>query len=147
MCETLDIPLGGTKLSRELRARLQTVDMAHVELGEVESIEVTTNYVSVFNTVLPEIMAQYQRADNQIGPVIKWVESGTPPSKSDLYQIRSKLTRKMLYQFDRLILKEGVLHPLYTDQDMEFHQLVLPQRYHSKILKAVHDDMGHQALD
>ena len=53
----------------------------------------------------------------------------------------------MLYQFDRLILKEGVLHRLYIDQDMEFHQLVLPQRYHSKILKAVHDDMGHQALD
>ena len=147
VCETLDIPLGGTKVNRELRARLQTVDTAHVELGEAEPIEVTTNYVSIFNTVLPETMAQYQRVDNQIGPVIKWVESGAPPSKSDLYQIRSKLTRKMLYQFDRLILKEGVLHRLYIDQDMEFHQLVLPQRYHSKILKAVHDDMGHQALD
>ena len=147
VCKMLDIPLGGTKLSRKLRARLQTVDTAHVELGEAEPIEVTTNYVSVFNTALPETMAQYQRADNQIGPVIKWVESGTPPLKSDLYQIRSKLTRKMLYQFDRLILKEGVLHRLYIDQDMEFHQLVLPQRYHSKILKAVHDDMGHQALD
>ena len=147
VCKMLDIPLDGTKLSRELRARLQTVDTAHVELGEAEPIEVTTNYVSVFNTVLPETMAQYQRADNQIGPVIKWVESGTPPSKSDLYQIRSKLTRKMLYQFDRFILKEDVLHRLYIDQDMEFHQLVLPQRYHSKILKAVHDDMGHQALD
>ena len=100
MCKTLDIPFGGTKLSRELRARLQTVDTAHVELDEAEPIEVTTNYVSVFNTVLPKTMAQYQRADNQIGPVIEWVESGTPPSKSDLYQIRSKLTRKMLYQFD-----------------------------------------------
>ena len=46
VCETLDIPLGGTKLNRELRARLQTVDTAHVELGEAEPIEVTTNYVS-----------------------------------------------------------------------------------------------------
>ena len=106
----LDIPLGGTKLSRELRTRLQTVDTAHVELGEAEPFEVTTNYVSVFNTVLPGTMAQYQMADNQIGPVIKWVEAGTPLSKSDLYQIRSKLTRKMLYQFDRFIFKEGVLH-------------------------------------
>ena len=89
--------MGGTKVNRELRARLQIVDTAHVELGEAEPIEVTTNYVSIFNTVLPETMAEYQRADNQIGPVIKWVESGAPPSKSDLYQIRSKLTRKMLY--------------------------------------------------
>ena len=92
-------------------------------------------------------MAQYQRTDNQIGPVLKWVESGTPPSKSDLYQIRSKLRRKMLFQFDRFILKEGVLHRLYIDQDMEIHQLVLPQRYHSKVLKAVYDDMSHQASD
>ena len=57
VCKMLDIPLGGTKLSRKLRARLQTVDTAHVELGEAEPIEVTTNYVSVFNTVLPETMA------------------------------------------------------------------------------------------
>ena len=80
VCDMLDIPFGGTKLSRELRARLQRVDTAHVELGEAEPIKVTTNYVSVFNTVRPETMAQYQRADNQIGPVIMWVESGTPPS-------------------------------------------------------------------
>ena len=33
-----------------------------------------------------------KETDNQIGPVLKWVESGTPPSKSDLYQIQSKLT-------------------------------------------------------
>ena len=60
-------------------------------------------------------MAQYQRADNQIGPVLKWIESGTPPSKSDLYQIRSKLIWKILFQFGRFILKEGVLHRLYID--------------------------------
>ena len=76
-------------------------------------------------------MAQYQRTDNQIGPVLKWVESGTPPSKSDLYQIRSKLTWKMLFQFDRFILKEGVLHRLYIDQDMEFFTNLF---YHSGII-------------
>ena len=147
VCKSLDIGIGGTKLDHTLKTCIQAVDAAHVELGESEPIEVTTNYVSVFNTVLPETMAQYQRADNQIGPVLKWVESGTPPSKSDLYQIWSKLTWKMLFQFDRFILKEGVLHRLYIDQDIEFHQLVLPQRYHSKVLKAVHDDISHQALD
>ena len=147
VCETLDLGIGGTKLDHALKARLQAVDAAHVELGESEPIEVTTNYVSIFNTVSPETMAQHQSTDNQIAPVLKWVESGNQPTKSDLYQIRSKLTRRMLHQFDRLVIKEGVLHRLYIDQDMEFHQLVLPQRYHSRILKAVHDDMGHQALD
>ena len=147
VCETLDLGIGGTKLDYALKARLQVVDTAHVELGESEPMEVTTNYVSIFNTVSPETMAQHQSTDNQIAPVLKWVESGNPPTKSNLYQIHSKLTQRMLHQFDRLVIKEGVLHRLYIDQDMEFHQLVLPQRYHSRILKAVHDDMGHQALD
>ena len=81
VCESLDIGTGGTKLDHTLKTHIQAVDVAHVELGESEPIEVTTNYVSVFNTVLPETMAHNQRADNQIGPVLKWVKSGTPPSK------------------------------------------------------------------
>ena len=76
-----------------------------------------TNYVSIFNTVSPETMAQHQSTDNQIAPVLKWVESGNPPTKSDLYQICSKLTRRMLHQFDWLVIKEGVLHRLYIEQD------------------------------
>ena len=122
--------------------------MRITEIGLLtEPIEVTTNYVSIFNTVPSETMAQHQSTDNQIAPVLKWVESGNPLTKSDFYQICSKLTCRMLHQFDQLVIKEGVLHRLYIDQDMEFHQLVLLQRYHSRILKAVHDDMGHQALD
>ena len=30
---------------------------------------------------------------------------------------------------------------------MEYHQLVLPQRYHRKVLMALHDHMGHQGID
>ena len=30
---------------------------------------------------------------------------------------------------------------------MEYHQLVLPQRYHHKVLTALHDHMGHQGID
>ena len=127
VCETLNLEIGGTKLDHTLRSRVQTVDTAQVQLGESEPIEVTTNHVSIFSTVPPETMAQHQSTDNQIAPVLKCVESGAPPTKSDLYQIRSKLTRRMLHQFDRLVLKGGVLHRLYIDQDVEFHQLVLPQ--------------------
>ena len=37
-----------------------------------------------------------------------------------------------MYQFHWLILKDGVLHCLYIHNDVEYHQLVLPQRYHKK---------------
>ena len=55
--------------------------------------------------------------------------------------------RKLFHQFERLTLKKEVLHRLYVSEDMEYHQLVLPQRFHSKILQSVHDDMGHQGLE
>ena len=45
-------------------------------------------------------------------------------------QIQSKLSHKLTLQWDRLILKQGVLHPLYIFNEIEYHQLVLPQQYH-----------------
>ena len=47
VCESLDTGIGGTKLDRTLKTCIQAVDAAHVELGESEPIEVTTNYVSI----------------------------------------------------------------------------------------------------
>ena len=52
-----------------------------------------------------------------------------------------------MYQFHRLILKDGVLHHLYIHNDVEYYQLVLPQRYHKKILQSLHNDLGHQGID
>ena len=57
------------------------------------------------------------------------------------------MPRKLFYQFDRLILKKGVLHRLYIQEDIEYHQLVLPQKLQGKVLEALHDNMGHQALE
>ena len=43
-----------------------------------------------------------------------------------LLKIRCKAARKSLLQFDRLVLKQGVLHLIYISNDVETHQLVLP---------------------
>ena len=47
---------------------------------------------------------------------------GAKPPKKFTYQIRSKLARKLALQWDRLILKQGVLHCLYIFNEMEYHQ-------------------------
>ena len=52
-----------------------------------------------------------------------------------------------MYQFSWLILKDRVLHQLYIHNDMEYHQLVLPQRYHKRVLQSLHNDLGHQGID
>ena len=63
-------------------------------------------------------MAELQGSDNQIGPILQWVKDSKFPSKSILYCVKSKATRKLFYQLDRLVLKQGVLHHLYINEDI-----------------------------
>ena len=111
------------------------------------SIEAAKGMVSLFNSVPPKEMAEYQRQDNQILPIIENMEKDQKPPKKFTFQIRSKLAHKLTLQWDRLILKQGVLHRLYIFKEIEYHQLVLPQRYHCKVLTALHDNMSHQGIN
>ena len=138
--------VGGTKIDKKLKDRIQVTDVAKDKLNG-KTIEVATGMVSLFDSITPKEMAEFQRQDNQIAPIFTHVEQDQKPSKKVTYQIRSKLARKLALQWDRLILKQGVLHRLYIFNEMEYHQLVLPQRYHRKVLTALHDHMGHQGID
>ena len=121
--------------------------IAHEELGETEPIEVRSSLINIFSQVTLKEMAEFQQTGNQISAVYLWVREGKALPKSVLYKTRSKTLRELFHQFERLTLKKEVLHRLYVSEDMEYHQLVLPQRFHSKILRSVHDDMGHQGLE
>ena len=138
--------VGGTKIDKKLKDRIQVTDVAKEELNG-KTIEVATGMVSLFDSITPKEMAEFQRQDNQIAPIFTYVEQDQKPSKKATYHIRSKLARKLALQWDRLILKQGVLHRLYIFNEMEYHQLVLPQRFHRKVLTALHDHMGHQGID
>ena len=138
--------VGGTKIDNKLKDRIQVTDVAKEKLNG-KTIEVATGMVSLFDSITPKEMAEFQHQDNQIAPIFAYVEQDQKPSKKVTYQIRSKLARKLALQWDRLILKQGVLHRLYIFNEMEYHQLVLPQRYHRKVITALHDHMGHQGID
>ena len=138
--------VGGTKIDKKLKDRIQVTDVAKEKL-DGNTIEVATGMVSLFDSITPQEMVEFQRQDNQIAPIFAYVKQDQKPSKKATYQIRSKLARKLALQWDRLILKQGVLHRLYIFNEMEYHQLVLPQRYHRKVLTALHDHMGHQGID
>ena len=88
--------------------------------------------VDAFHQVPSTTMAEHQAKDNQLAPVLEWVRKGKQPTKAVIYQVCSKNTRQLMYQFHGLILKDGVLHHLYIHNDVENHQLVLPQRYYKK---------------
>ena len=138
--------VGGTKIDKKLKDCIQVTDVAKEKLNG-KTIKVATGMVSLFGSITPKEKAEFQRQDNQIVPIFTHVKQDQKPSKKVTYQIRSKLARKLALQWDRLILKQGVLHRLYIYNEMEYHQLVLPQRYHRKVLTALHDHMGHQGID
>ena len=101
--------VGGTKIDKKLKDRIQVTDVAKEKLNG-KTIEVATGMVSLFDSITPKEMAKFQRQDNQIAPIFAYVEQDQKPSKKVTYQIRSKLARKLALQWDRLILKQGVLH-------------------------------------
>ena len=123
------------------------VGTTYEDMGEGELPSVQSNVVELFSHITPEQMAEFQGSDNQIGPILQWVKDDKFPSKSILYHVKSKATHKLFYQLDRLVLKQGVLHRLYINEEMEYHQLVLPQRLQGRVLRSVHNDMGHQGLE
>ena len=138
--------VGGTKIEKKLKDCIQVTDVVKEELNG-KTIEVATGMVSLFDSITPKEMAELQHQDNQIAPIFTHVEQDQKPSKKVTYQIRSKLAHKLALQWDRLILKQGVLHQLYIFNKMEYHQLVLPQWYYRKVLTALQDHMGHQGIN
>ena len=80
------------------------MDIAKEKL-DGKTIEVATGMVGLFNSIPSKEMAKYQCQDNQIAPIIKYIEEEQKPPKKFTYQIRSKLAHKLTLQWDRLILK------------------------------------------
>ena len=147
ICKELQGIIGGVKVEHSLRERIQVVQSAKDDIYGSCKIEVVAGMADVFHQVPSTTMAEHQANDNQLAPVLEWVCEGKQPTKAAIYQVRSKNTRQLMNQFHWLILKDGVLHRLYIHNDVEYHQLVLPQRYHKKILQSLHNDLRHQGIN
>ena len=69
------------------------------------------------------------------------------PKPSAIAKITSKVVRKCLLQFHQVSFKMGVLYWSYINNDVQYHQLVLPKVYHTTVLQKIHDDCSHQGLN
>ena len=147
ICKELEGILGGVKVGCTLKELIQVVQSAEDDIYGSCKIEAVTSMVDVFHQVPSTTMAEHQANDNQLTPLLEWVCKGEQPTKAVIYQVRSKNTQQLMYQFHRLILKDGVLHRLYIHNNVEYDQLVLPQRYYKKVLQSLHNNLGHQGID
>ena len=114
---------------------------------ELKKIVSKVNAVSMFGKVSPEEMKEEQQKDPILGLVYEYVMVGEKPKTSAITKMKSKAVRKYLLQFEQLTLKKGVLHWLYINNNVEYHQLILPIKYQAQVLKLLHDGQGHQGLE
>ena len=105
--------IGGVKVEHSLRERIQVVQSAEDDIHGSCKIEVVAGMVDVFHQVPSTTMVEHQAKDYQLAPVLEWVHDGKQPTKVMIYQVRSKNTRQLMYQFHRLILKMG-FHIAFT---------------------------------
>ena len=144
ICEIIQPVLGDTKIPLTIKKKAQTACNSlegksnNPELCVIPKLTAQTSAVSVFNQVPPATMAKAQLKDSVLGLVIPFMHQGVKPKVSVIAKIRCKAVRKYLLQFDRLVLKKGVLHQIYISNDVETHQLVLPLVYHETVLCMLH---------
>ena len=81
ICEELQGIIGGVKVERSLRERIQVVRSAEDDIYGSCKIEVIAGMVDVFHQVPSITMAEHQAKDNQLAPVLEWVCEGKQPQK------------------------------------------------------------------
>ena len=153
VCEALDQCLNGSKIPEDLKPEVQEISCAVQSIveeenkQEIDKIVSEVDAVSIFGKVTSEEMKEEQQKDPIRKLVYKHVTAGEKLKTSAIAKVKSKAVRKYLLQFDRLTLKKGVLHWLYINNDVEYHQLILPDKYQAPVLTLLHDGQGHQGLE
>ena len=137
VCEALDQCLNGSKIPEVLKQEARDISCAVQSIVEEEDkqyeeelkeIVSKVNAVSVFGKVSPEEMKEEQQKDPILGLVYKYVTAGKKPKTLAIAKIKSRAVRKYLLQFEQLTLKKGVLHCLYINNDVEYHQIDPPYK-------------------
>ena len=135
VCEAVDLCLNSIKIPKDLWQEAQNISYAIMEEEDKNENKIvsTLNAVSTFEHVTPEQMAKEQQKVPTLELEYQLVTAGEKP----------KAVRKYLFQFDRLTMKKGVLHQLYINNDVEYHQMVLPIKFQAQVLRLLHDGQGY----
>ena len=113
-----------------------------IEEDDKDEIVSNLNAVSTFELVTPKKMAEEQQKDPTLKLVYQLVTVSEKPKTSAIAKIKSKDIH-----FDRLTMKKGVLHWLYINNNVEYHQMVIPLEYQAQVLQPLHDGQGHQGIE
>ena len=145
VCQTLNDHTDSTKFCHDLRYAMQE----EVLTGNVrvDQIHVECNDISVLPEISAEEMRFQQLQDPNLVDVIKQIESQTRLPFKEIRKRSSKVMRKLLLQYDKLVIKNGVLCRVIVDEGSEYLQLVLPNNLQYRVFVSVHEGAGHQGFE
>ena len=138
ICVVVDEYLNTTKVPGDLKKEALSIScmvQSIVVEEHAEEIQGMLNSVSVLNPVMPEAMAEEQKRDTILGLVCPYVTVREKLKSLAIAKIKSKTVRKYLLQFNRLTFKQGLLYQLYINNDVEYHQMILPLKYQMQVLQ------------
>lgn len=119
------------------------------QAAEAESrYQVTQAALEVFPSLSIMDLRALQDGDQDIGKIASWWRHNSFPGAEDRQGLsRSSLT--LLRQWDRLVEREGVMYRLILRPDgrEEILQILLPFGLRAEVLKALHQDHGHQGIE
>ena len=139
--EAVDLCLNSTKILEDLKQEAHDISCAVQPIIEEEGKDETVSTllaVSIFEQVTSEKMAEVQQKDPTLELVYWWVKI-----KNISYsQNEIKGCEKIFTPVQQTGYKKGVLHQHFTNNDVEYHQMVLPLKYQAQVLQLLHDGQG-----
>ena len=92
-------------------------------------------------------LKQQQKSDSNVGVLWKfWMDKQRPSKK--ILQRENRIVRKLCYQWDRLVERQGVLYRKVQDEfEGDQLQLIMPSKLQSMVLTELHDKLGHQGIE
>ncbi|KAL7868508.1 hypothetical protein SRHO_G00098920 [Serrasalmus rhombeus] len=99
----------------------------------------------IFSKLSEAEVCEKQKSDSVIREVISSLEGGGVPSPSAKKEIPQ--LHLMCREWNRLLLRNGILYRKRQDGQEVQYQLVLPEEWREMVMTSLHDDMGHLGVE
>ena len=109
---------------------LQISSLGHFDFGEFSKLD----------------WVREQRSDKAMSRILDLLEFGHRLTKR-LVGKETDTVRKLHREWDKFVLRDGILYRKYNLYNETILQLVLPSVYKDTVLRSLHDDIGHQGRD
>ena len=115
----------------------------HTEKSRVITL-MATQAISTLPSIPKTTLRMLQRSDPVLARVWHHWDTHTRPTSVTM-RTEAKPVRKILYFWQQLSKKDGVLYRTIELNRQPVEQLLLPACMHREVLCALHDDIGHQS--